>query len=64
MAAYTFVWDLGDFGIALMTIFNMIALFPMSKGALKALREYERSMKEREQMTETEIFEGGADESI
>lgn len=64
MAAYTFVWDLGDFGIALMTILNMIALFPMSKEALKALREYERSMKEREQMTETEIFEGGADESI
>ena len=64
MAAYTFVWDLGDFGIALMTILNMIALFPMSKEALKALREYERSMKEREQMTKTEIFEGGADESI
>lgn len=58
MAAYTFVWDLGDFGITLMTIFNMIALFPMSKGALKALREYERSMKEREQMTKTEIFGG------
>ena len=40
LASYTFVWDLGDIGIALMTIFNMIALFPMSKEALKALDEY------------------------
>ena len=36
LASYTFVWDLGDIGIALMTIFNMIALFPLSKEALKA----------------------------
>ena len=42
LASYTFVWDLGDIGIALMTIFNMIALFPMSKEALKALEEYKR----------------------
>ena len=26
LAAYTFVWDLGDFGVGLMTIFNMTAL--------------------------------------
>ncbi len=49
MAAYTFVWDLGDFGIALMTIFNMIALFPMSKEALAALKEYEYTIKIRKQ---------------
>ncbi len=42
MAAYTFVWDLGDVGIGLMTIFNMIALFPLSKHALKALADYEK----------------------
>lgn len=42
LASYTFVWDLGDIGIALMTIFNMIALFPMSKEALKALDEYKK----------------------
>ena len=49
MAAYTFVWDLGDVGIALMTIFNMIVLFPMSKEALASLRDYERLMKQRKQ---------------
>lgn len=42
LASYTFVWDLGDIGIALMTIFNMIALFPLSKQALKALDEYKK----------------------
>lgn len=42
LASYTFVWDLGDIGIALMTIFNMIALFPMSKEALKALDDYKK----------------------
>ncbi len=41
LAAYTFVWDLGDVGIGLMTIFNMIALIPMSKEAVKALKDYE-----------------------
>lgn len=45
LATYTFVWDLGDIGVALMTIFNMIALLPMSKQALKALREYSSSKK-------------------
>ena len=37
LAAYTFVWDLGDVGIGLMTIFNMIALIPLSKEAIAAL---------------------------
>lgn len=41
LAAYTFVWDLGDVGIGLMTIFNMIALIPLSKEAIAALRDYE-----------------------
>ena len=40
LAAYTFVWDLGDIGIALMTIFNMIVLLPMSGRAIRALDEY------------------------
>ncbi len=43
MAAYTFVWDLGDLGIALMTVFNMLALLPLSGEAIKALKEYEHS---------------------
>ena len=42
LAAYTVVWDLGDVGIGLMTIFNMIALYPLSGEALTALQEYEK----------------------
>ncbi len=45
LAAYTFVWDLGDVGIGLMTIFNMIALLPLSEQALASLREYEGTIK-------------------
>ncbi len=41
LAAYTFVWDLGDIGIGLMTIFNMIALVPLSRQAIDALKDYE-----------------------
>lgn len=44
LAAYTFVWDLGDIGIGLMTIFNMIALFPLSGQALDALKDYEKTI--------------------
>ena len=47
LAAYTFVWDLGDIGIALMTIFNMIAIIPMSGRAIKALNEYNKIRKEK-----------------
>ncbi len=42
MAAYTFVWDLGDVGIGLMTIFNLAVLYPMSGEALASLRDYEQ----------------------
>ena len=45
LAAYTVVWDLGDVGIGLMTIFNMIALYPLSGEALDALRAYEKKKK-------------------
>ena len=41
IAAYTFVWDLGDVGIGLMTIFNIFVLYPLSGKALKELKEYE-----------------------
>lgn len=47
LAAYTFVWDLGDVGIGMMTIFNMIALIPLSRQAIDALKEYERTKKPR-----------------
>lgn len=46
MATYTFVWDLGDIGIGLMTIFNMIVLFPLSKQALLSLHEYEKKSRD------------------
>lgn len=42
LAAYTIVWDLGDIGIGLMTIFNMIALVPLSRHALDSLKDYEK----------------------
>jgi len=43
--AYTVVWDLGDVGIGLMTIFNMLALVPLSGEALTALNDYEKRKK-------------------
>ena len=43
LAAYQFVWDLGDVGIGLMTIFNMIALLPLAPKALASLRDYEQN---------------------
>ena len=40
LATYTFVWQLGDIGIALMTVFNMMAIIPMSGQAIKCLEDY------------------------
>ena len=45
LAAYTFVWDLGDVGIGLMTIFNIIDILPMTTEALEALKEYEKQKR-------------------
>ena len=39
LAAYTFVWDLRDVGVGLMTIFNLIALLLMSNEAIKSLKD-------------------------
>ena len=47
LAAYTFVWDLGDIGIGLMTIFNMLAIIPMSGQAIKSLNDYNRIRKQK-----------------
>lgn len=44
LATYTLVWDLGDIGVGLMTIFNILAILPMGKEALNSLREYETSL--------------------
>lgn len=45
IAAYTFVWDLGDVGIGLMTIFNTGILYLIGGQAIKALREFEESKR-------------------
>lgn len=47
IAAYTFVWDLGDVGIGLMTLFNISILYPLSKGAFQALGQYEKEKAEK-----------------
>ncbi len=47
LAAYQFVWDLGDVGVGLMTIFNMIALIPLASKALTSLRDYEQMISRR-----------------
>jgi len=44
LAAYYFVWDLSDFGIALMTVFNLAILIPMSKEAIACLKDYEQNV--------------------
>ena len=43
--AYTIVWDLGDVGIGLMTIFNLMTLYPLSREALQGLKEYEKKKR-------------------
>lgn len=45
IATYTFVWDLGDVGIGLMTIFNIGMLYLLGGQALAALKEYEQKTK-------------------
>lgn len=47
LAAYTFVWDLGDVGVGLMTIFNIIILYPLSGRAIAALKDYEAQRKKK-----------------
>ncbi len=47
LAAYQFVWDLGDLGVGLMTVFNMIALIPLAPKALASLRDYEQNVMEK-----------------
>ena len=41
IAAYTFVWDLGDVGIGLMTVFNVVFLYLLAGEALGELKDYE-----------------------
>ena len=43
IATYTFVWDLGDVGIGLMTLFNIVSLYLIGDQSLDALKEYEKN---------------------
>ncbi len=45
IATYTFVWDLGDVGVGLMTVFNIAFLYLLAGQALGALKEYEKKKK-------------------
>ncbi|MGN1003912.1 MAG: alanine:cation symporter family protein, partial [Oscillospiraceae bacterium] len=45
LAAYHLVWDIGDIGIGLMTVFNIIVILPMGGEALKMLKDYEAKRK-------------------
>ena len=47
IAAYAFVWTIGDIGVALMTVFNMIALIPMGGQAIASLNDY-TAMRKKE----------------
>lgn len=47
LAAYTFVWDLGDIGVGLMTVFNMMALIPLAGQAIHSLKDYEKQRKKK-----------------
>ncbi len=47
LQAYTVVWDLGDVGIGLMTIFNLIVLIPMSGEAISLLDNKKKIPKQK-----------------
>ena len=57
LAAYQFVWDLGDVGVGLMTIFNMIALIPLAPKALPGMTATFFSIRRRLQNSSLESFE-------
>ena len=45
LSAYELVWSVGDIGIALMTVFNLIAIIPKSGQAIRSLKEYTDARK-------------------
>lgn len=47
LATYTFVWELGDIGVGLMTVFNIIIILPMGGQALDALKDYTAQRKKK-----------------
>lgn len=47
IAAYEVVWTVGDIGIALMTVFNAMAIIPMCGEATSLLKDYENKRKNK-----------------
>ncbi len=47
LAAYHIVWTIGDIGIALMTVFNLLVLVPMGKEAFDILKDYEAKRRQK-----------------
>jgi len=50
LATYKLVWTIGDIGIALMTVFNILIILPMGGEALKILKDYELKRKEEKRL--------------
>ncbi|WP_297143172.1 alanine/glycine:cation symporter family protein [uncultured Eubacterium sp.] len=47
LRSFTVVWDLGDVGIGLMTIINLIVLIPMSKETIPLLDKNKKSVRHK-----------------
>lgn len=47
LGSYVAVWAMSDVGIALMTVFNAIAIIPMCGEAMKILKEFEAKKKQK-----------------
>ena len=47
LAAPAFVWNISDIGVGLMTVFNAIAIVPLSGQAIKALNDYTNTRKKK-----------------
>ena len=47
LRSFTVVWDLGDVGIGLMTIINLIVLIPMSNEVIPLLDKNKKSVRHK-----------------
>lgn len=47
LAAPSFVWSISDIGVGLMTVFNAIAIVPLSGQAINSLNEYNQLRKKK-----------------
>lgn len=61
LQAYKVVWDLGDVGIGLMTVFNLIVLIPMSKEATDLLDKKPKTPKKKHKNKENTVLQTHSD---